>query len=138
MGCGAIKKILEGCLDKPFNSGQWTKARMHSFIKSALRTASMKWPPRNLAIKNARVERGMYLCAGCGNIVPASVKIGNKRHKNAIADHIKPVVDPAVGFVSWDELISRLFCEVDGFQVLCKECHDSKTKQERELARSRK
>jgi hypothetical protein len=53
-------------------------------------------------------------------------------------DHIDPVIDPAVGFVSWDTVIERLFCEVEGFQVLCWACHHAKTNEERAIATARR
>jgi len=46
-------------------------------------------------------------------------------------DHIEPVVDIKRGFVSWDEYIKRLLVEKKGLQVLCRDCHDKKTKEER-------
>jgi hypothetical protein len=48
-------------------------------------------------------------------------------------DHISPVVDPEVGFKGWDEYIERMFCEVDGYQLLCPDCHDKKTSDERKV-----
>ena len=66
--------------------------------------------------------------------VPASLppKSGNKRRiNNAVVDHILPVVCPNVGFVDWNTIIERLFCEEDGFQLLCHECHMEKTSFER-------
>jgi predicted transcriptional regulator len=61
------------------------------------------------------------------------------------ADHIHPVV-PIDGFTgekhldyNWNELIQRLFCEEDGLQALCKQCHKGcKTKKERELRKEHK
>lgn len=123
--------------DKPYNGGQWTASRFHSFVKGALRQASMRWPPKHEVKKAARVERGQYLCNGCGEIVPASVKVDGKRVKNVHVDHIVPVIDPNVGFVSWDEVINRLFCEADDLQVLCRECHKEVTAEERRIARER-
>jgi len=49
------------------------------------------------------------------------------------ADHVYPVIDPARGFVDWNEYIKRLFCPESGFQIICKECHDDKTKRERKV-----
>jgi len=129
---------------RKFNGGNWTPARFNSFIKSALRNASMKWPPKNEAKKRARVERGVYMCAGYGrppHKVPASLppKPGNKRRiNNAVVDHINPVIDPHKGFTSWDEVIDRMFCEADGLQVLCHECHKAKTADEKEISKKRK
>ncbi len=121
------------------NAGTWTEARFTSFIRGGLRSISMRWPPKNKVKQNARIQRGVYLCAGYkreNHEVPASLppKAGNKRRiNNAVVDHISPVVDPKRGFVSWDELIKRLFCEEDGFQLLCHECHSAKTADERKL-----
>jgi hypothetical protein len=53
-------------------------------------------------------------------------------------DHIDPCVDPDVGWVSYEHFANRLFCTVDGYQSLCKPCHDQKTKEERAVAKERK
>ena len=118
--------------EKPHNSGQWTRARFAQFIKSALRGA--RWPPKFDAIKAAFVEHGinpntgrkckLHRCVACSNLVPQS---------SMKAEHINPVVCPHVGFVVWNTYIERLFVEVDGFQALCKECHDAKSAEERAL-----
>lgn len=63
-----------------------------------------------------------YKCAMCGNIFVA---------KDVEVDHVLPVVDPVVGFVSWDEFIKRLYCPKENLQVLDKECHKLKTASER-------
>jgi 5-methylcytosine-specific restriction endonuclease McrA len=76
------------------------------------------------------VRRGIYHCAGCDQDVPVSIKIEGKRIKNVSVDHINPVVDVG-GFVDWNEFISRLYCELDNLQLLCKQCHDLKSKNER-------
>lgn len=126
---------------KPRCNGQWTEARFNSFIASALRGATRRWAPRNQCIKNARVERGKYRCEGCNQIVPATLppKKGNKRRiRNIVADHIAPIVDPSVGFTTWDSWIERAFCEAEGFQALCHECHTKKSNEEKAIARQRK
>lgn len=80
----------------------------------------------------------MYKCAGYkrrAHKVKASLppQPGKKlRVKNVFVDHIIPVVDPVTGFLSWDEVVERMFCEKDGLQVLCKACHDKKTQDERD------
>ena len=131
-------------LTKPHNNEQWTVARYNSFIKSALRSASVRWPPKNNVKKAARVERGVYKCAGYkvkAHKVPASLppqKEGGKRVNNAVVDHIHPVINPKTGFVSWDDTIKRMFCEADGLQVLCHKCHSRKTMDEKEIAKNAK
>ena len=118
--------------------GRWTQAYFNSFIKNQLRGASRKWAPNNDCLTAARVARGLYKCAGCEEIVPNTLKKGRKREKNVYVDHILPIIDPAVGFTTWDECVERMFCEVDNLQVLCKTCHDVKTKEERDIATARR
>jgi hypothetical protein len=96
----------------------------------------MRWPPVNHVKSNARVSRGVYKCAACGNEVPATavvtLKNGKvKRVKNIAVDHINPVV-PTSGFDSWDEVIKRLFCDASNLQLLCRECHELKCKEEKD------
>lgn len=118
--------------------GRWTESRFNSFIKGQLRSATRKWAPFSDALKSARLRRGEYLCNGCKEEVPASIVVNGKRVKNALVDHIEPIVDPNVGFTTWDEFIDRLFCEEDNLQVLCHECHTEKTNEERAAAKERR
>lgn len=123
---------------KQYNGGQWTEARMRSFVMSALRKA--RWPVKYAAIKTAYVENGvnpatgrkckLHRCVKCGGLFPANVMQ---------ADHIEPVVplDGEWGDTTrylgynWNELIPRLFGELSNFQVLCKPCHKEKSGQEK-------
>ena len=111
--------------DKPYNGGQWTEARMKSFIKGGLRALTKRWGPIHQARKDARIERGLYKCVGYKK------RWHKIRFKDGIVvDHIDPII-PLGGFVSWDSVIERMFVETDHLQLLCKECHDQKTKDER-------
>ncbi len=87
---------------------------------SALRRISRFWSPARECLAKARLSRGVYECQLCKKVV------NNKQIK---IDHIDPVI-PIEGFQNWDHVINRLFCEADGFQAICKECHDEKTKKE--------
>jgi hypothetical protein len=117
---------------KPYNGGQWTKARFHSFIVSALRSASQKWGPKWRCIDATFVRNGkspktgrpckLHRCSECGGLF---VK-GDMR-----ADHIIPVVDPNTGFTNWDDFVERMFVECEGFQALCVGCHRVKSAEER-------
>ena len=119
--------------EKKHNGGQWTRSRFESFIKSALRAATRRWPQKHQALKDACVGKKLnratgkeifhYKCAGCGKLFKGA---------DVAVDHIEPVVNPKTGFVSWDVYIERMFCEADGFQVLCHTCHGIKTQNERE------
>lgn len=114
----------------------WTQSRIQSFIKSALRSGSQRWPPRYEALNEAKRGKSInestgrlaehYECANCNGLFPA---------KLVVVDHIEPVV-PISGFNTWDEVISRMFCPVSGLQVLCKPCHKIKTKEENDLRRA--
>jgi hypothetical protein len=46
------------------------------------------------------------------------------------ADHIVPVVGPE-GFKDWNTFIERLYVEKEGFQAIDKDCHATKTNNER-------
>ena len=116
-------------LSKTFNGGTWTQGRYDSFVKGLIRAGLQKWGPKIQCIKNARTRRGFYKCEGCLEEVPATIKRELKtkkgvfkRTKNIIADHIEPIIDPAVGRGDWDTVIKRAFVEIDGFQALCHEC----------------
>ena len=110
--------------------GRWTQAKFNSFIKNQLRQATRKWPPISDVLREARTKRGFYLCAGCGEEVPATVKEGARRKKNVHVDHEPAVIDPEKGFTTWDECIERMFCEADSLQVLCHSCHTRVTAEE--------
>lgn len=117
-------------MTKKYNSGQWTESRYQSFIKSALRSASVRWPPRYETLNDAFIgvkinektgrKAKHYQCARCLNAFP---------QKDVQVNHKLPVV-PTSGFTSWDEVISRLFCEKEGLEVLCKPCHKEVTADE--------
>lgn len=117
-------------IPRPHNGGEWTEARFQSFIKSALRRA--QWPPKFKALQDAFVKEGinpdtgrkckLSRCAHCEGLFPQS---------KLSVDHIDPVI-PVTGFDSWDAVIKRLFCEKQGLQALCSQCHDLKTSEEKE------
>ena len=110
----------------------WTEGRIRSFITSTLRAGARKWPPKYETLQDAFVgkqininsnrEAKHYKCNSCSGYFPgAYVQV----------DHIKPVVDPEIGFTTWDEYIKRLFCPKENLQVLCTECHNIKSAAER-------
>ena len=110
---------------KTRNNGTWTEARFNSFIKGALRAATRRWGPIHQTRKNAWVRRGVYICAGYKR------RWHHVRWRDGVfVDHIDPVIGPE-GFTTWDSVVERMFIEVEGLQVLCKTCHDLKSKDER-------
>lgn len=93
---------------------------LKKFLIPILRRGSYKWPPRTEALKKARVSYGKYQCNKCKEVF---------RKKDIAVDHVRPVVASS-GFRDWDTYIQRLYCKASGFQILCKPCHDEKTKKE--------
>lgn len=113
---------------KPHCGGLWTTARKHSFIVSALRRASSRWAPKYACKKAARIARNSYRCCSCHKTFPnTEIQI----------DHIIPVVDPVIGFTTWDDFIARLFVEIDGFRAICADCHSQVTAKQREIRKER-
>jgi hypothetical protein len=116
--------------EKTRNNGEWTEARYRSFVKSALRSASQRWPPKyqvlNAAYIGQKINKSSgrmakhYECKKCQQHFP---------QKEVEVNHITPVV-PTSGFDSWDGVIERMFCEGHGLEVVCKPCHKLITKQE--------
>jgi len=118
---------------------EWTPARKKSFITSVLRGGSRRWPPRNAVLNASKTIKKInpksgrmaqhYQCAECKGEFPA---------KEVNLNHILPVVDPNSGFTTWDEYIQRMYCEEDGFEVLCVPCHLEVTKKENDQRRIKK
>lgn len=106
------------------DQGQQPRASLKKFLVPVLRRATYRWSPRSEALKRARKERNSYECAMCKMLF---------QNSKVVLDHIVPVVDPKSGFTNWDEYINRMFPEIDGFQVLCYDCHDIKTVIEDEM-----
>lgn len=118
---------------------------LNTWLRWTLRKASYRWPPRNAALRAAactkeqyakhpgervsKLVRNFYRCAKCRLVFS---------RKGVSIDHIKPVVDPKRGYRSLDEYAIRMFCSADGFQILCKVCHDAKTKAETGIRKKHK
>lgn len=120
--------------------GKWTEAEYRSFIKNQLRSATRKWAPIQQCKKRANVSRGVYRCECCHKEIPPTVYDESKRKRvnNIFVDHIHPIIDPSVGWVSWDSTIENMFCELDNLQLLCGECHKIKSQEEIEIAKARR
>lgn len=108
-------------VEKPFAGQRWSRARFWGFIRSALRLASRKWPPRSDAMRAARrCHRGTnkrqkweYQCAQCSKWFKGS---------EVQVDHIVPC-GKLREFDDLPAFVRRLFCEEDNLRVLCKPCH---------------
>ncbi len=116
----------EAKLKKPNNPKE------RSLVKGAIRRVFSRSEERRNAIASAtiffqdinrpRVTRWV-VCSNCGQIFPAY---------QAEVDHKEPVVplNKSLDDMSWDELVSRLWCESDNLAVLDKDCHKEKSKAE--------
>jgi 5-methylcytosine-specific restriction endonuclease McrA len=95
----------------------WTK---DAFAKNALRQSFRKWHASYECKIQARVERGKYKCANCGELF---------KDKECETDHISPVVpvDVIGKEQSLDDYADRLLVEVDKLANLCKTCHKAKS-----------
>ena len=115
---------------KTRNAGTMTESAFWSFIRSALRQKSRWWKP--IAQAKAKAKRKYkgpnkrqkfeYQCNICKEWHP---------DKEINVDHKIPAgtlrcANDLPGFVE------RLFCEVDNLQVLCSNCHNKKTQDEKQ------
>lgn len=114
---------------KTRNANTMTEAAFWQFIRSSLRNRSRWWKPilncKNHARRayngSKKRQKWEYHCNICKQWFP---------EKMISVDHIIPVgvlncAEDLPGFVE------RLFCEEEFLQTICSDCHDIKTKNER-------
>ena len=119
------KKVI-----KTRNAGTMSESAFWAFIRSALRQKSRWWKPITQCKQNAKRpykgsnkrQKFEYQCNKCKKWFP---------DKQINIDHILPAgelnkADDLPGFVE------RLFVEEAGLQCLCQNCHNEKTKHEKE------
>lgn len=103
---------------------QWTTARFWSYIRSALRRAWTRWPPRYKALNKAAVKyRGKdkrrkysYRCAHCKKLF---------KQNEVQVDHII-ACGTLRDYQDLPGFVQRMFVSEDKLQVLCKSCHKKK------------
>jgi len=111
------------------NAGTMTESAFWSFIRSALRQKSRWWKPITQCKQKARRpykgpnkrQKFEYQCKYCEQWFP---------EKRVNVDHITPAGTLRTA-ADLPGFVERLFCEIDGLQVLCSNCHDEKTKLEK-------
>lgn len=107
----------------------WTEAKFWGFVRSALRAAWSKWPPKYRVLAKAKRnykgpkknQKYEFQCAHCSKWFPA---------KQVSVDHITP----AGTLRCYEDLpafVEKLFVSEDELQVLCATCHNVKTQEER-------
>lgn len=116
---------------------KWT---LRSKLIPMLRRLFFYSPLRREALKGAKVpNKNKYKCKKCKKLFILN---------QVTVDHIKPIIDRNEGFPTttrliyylevvddWTSYVHNLFCGLDNLQVLCKKCHDRKTKDERKRAK---
>lgn len=108
-------------------------SKFKSFIISLLRRGTFRWKPRSEAKRKRRCVIGKYKNGKDKYGYKCDVCNGKFMDKDTIMDHIDPVVDPKTGFIDFDTYIVRMYCGEAGFQLLCSECADKKTREENEI-----
>lgn len=116
-------------------------SRMRSFVMSALRGA--RWPLKYEALKKAYVEDGinpvtgkrckLHKCPECQQLFPQKEMRVDHRDPVVPINHDWPERPHAWLGYDWNELLQRLYCELDGLLAICKGCHDIKSAEERQL-----
>ena len=97
----------------------WSWSDDKKQIKLAARTQMEKGQFKNGKV----IMRVYYKCAHCKE---------NHKAENIQVDHIE-MVGPFTG--SWDDYIGRLFCDKSNLQILCAECHNVKTNEDKKKCR---
>lgn len=91
-------------LDKPTTMFVQNTLRRNGWVKSRVRQS---------VLVAARISRGIYLCASCGEgFPPGDVEV----------DHAKSCISPD-GPNSIEDFARRLFCPAEYLACLCKNCH---------------
>ena len=108
--------------------GTWTEARYWQFIRTLLRSGTLRWRPRLDAKRAARRpyvgpnprQKYEYRCAACGQWF---------LEKRTQMDHLVPA-GVLRGEADIAGFVRRLFCEAAGWRCLCLTCHAVRTRQE--------
>lgn len=108
----------------------WTDSKYFSFIRSALRKAWLKYPNRYRALNEARLPEKVIRKGRRVYVYECNCCKGEFTTSNVVVDHIEPC-GRLETYEDFPSLVSNMFCELEGLQVLCKQCHYEKTMDER-------
>ncbi len=112
--------------DKPRCNGTMTESQYLSWIRSALRSKSLLWPPRAKALELARrpykgdnkTQKWQYQCAICQEWFKA---------KEVVVDHHPKAAGSILKWQDIGAFCNNLYCETDNLRVLCSNDHDIHT-----------
>lgn len=107
-------------------NGTMTESQYLSWIRSALRSKSLRWPPRATCLELARrpykgpmkQQKWEYSCALCE---------GWFKMKEVCVDHFPVAAGSILSVEDIGAFANNLYCEVDNLRCLCKVCHDVHT-----------
>lgn len=107
-------------------TGTMTEAQWLAWVRSALRSKWLKWPPRAQAIERARrpykgpnkLQKWEVQCAMCA---------GWFKLKEIEVDHYPHDAGSIRSFEDIGPFVNRLYCEVGNLRVLCVPCHQVHT-----------
>lgn len=107
-------------------NGTMTESAYLAWIRSTLRSKSLRWPPRGKALELARrpykgpnkLQKWEYKCAICGEWFKA---------KEVIVDHFPKAAGSILCVADIGQFAENLFCETDNLRVLCVADHDIHT-----------
>ena len=107
-------------------SNTMTESGFLSWIRSALRSKSLRWKPRNDCIQQARrpykgtnkLQKWEVECALCNNWY---------KLKEIHVDHYPKEAGSILSVADIGEFCNNLFCEVDNLRCLCEGCHSIHT-----------
>lgn len=106
--------------------GTMSESAYLAWIRSALRSKSLRWLPRGEALKLARrpykgpnkLQKWEFQCALCSSWM---------KGKECQVDHYPKSAGSILSVADIGEFANNLFCEVDNLRVLCSDCHSLHT-----------
>jgi len=118
-----------------------TQQRFWNGVVSCIRTNFARYSPKYEDVKNSRkIKEDRYKQDGELHKVKSAWIVCDlcnlKVKENEInIDHIDPVIalDKKSSDYTLDEIFRRIDCDESNLQVICKECHDKKTAEEKEI-----
>lgn len=107
-----------------------TESAWLAWVRSALRSKSLRWKPRGEALRLARrpykgsnkLQKHEYQCSMCS---------GWFKGKEVVVDHHPKPAGSILSIDDIGEFCNNLFCEVDNLRCLCVDCHKIHTLSEK-------
>jgi len=115
-------------------------------IINALRMISWFYPPGTERKRRQKRDKALFECESCHKYCyegksKKTFALYVKKYPDKLVemdqcqkDHLLPFIPIKQGWTwSWDEIINNLFCDIEGYRILCKsQCHRIKTERENE------